>query len=248
MGQQKLFSIQIVPGKENTAFQQRESGIAHTSYLEETAFLSLIEQGNVPMVKQMLGAFVASGIVIGRLSDNPVRQMQYWAVCCITLGTRYAIQGGLDEMEAFNLSDQCVRHVDQMTSSDEIIAYLEEMVLKLTELVHKSAYKDCPASIRKCMNYIDQHLHETIRLADLAALVNLNEDYLSKLFKKHVGKNISGYIMEKKLEAAKTMLLEKNDPKMVAYYLGFCSQTYFISCFKKAYGVTPHQYALRKRG
>lgn len=248
MGQQKLFSIQIVPGKENTSFQQRESGIAHTSYLEETAFLSLIEQGNVPMVKQMLGGFVSSGIVIGRLSDNPVRQMQYWAVCCITLGTRYAIQGGLDEMEAFNLSDQCVRHVDQLTSREEIIAYLEEMVLKLTELVHKSAYKNCPASIRKCINYIEKHLHETIRLADLAALVNLNEDYLSKLFKEHVGKNVSGYIMEKKLEAAKTMLLEENNPKMVAYYLGFCSQTYFISCFKKAYGVTPRQYVLRKHG
>lgn len=244
MEENKLFSIQIVPGSDDTVFQQRESGIAHTSYLEETAFLSLIQQGNTEMVRQMLGRFVRSGIVVGRLSSSPVRQMRYWAVCCITLGTRYAIQGGLDEMVAFNLSDQCVMHVDQLASSEEIIAYMEEMVIKLTELVRKNAHKNCPASVRACVNYIDQHLHEAIRLSDLADVVGLNEDYLSKLFKKHLGKTVSGYIMDKKLEAAKTMLLKDYSQKMVAYYLSFCSQTYFISCFKKAYGVTPHQFVL----
>ena len=39
------------------------------------------------------------------------------------------------------------------------------------------------------------------------------------------------------------MLRGKGDQKMIAYDLGFCSQTYFITCFRKAYGVTPHQYA-----
>ena len=86
---------------------------------------------------------------------------------------------------------------------------------------------------------------ESIRLADLAALVNLSGDYLSKLFKKHVGKPLREYIIERKLETAKAMLRGECDQKMVAYYLGFCSQAYFITCFRKAYGITPHQYAAR---
>ena len=92
MKQGELLNIQILPQADDPSFEQRESGMAHTSYREETAFLSAIQQGDVERVKQLLGQYIKSGIVVGRLSTNSIRQMQYWAVCCVTLGTRYAIQ------------------------------------------------------------------------------------------------------------------------------------------------------------
>ena len=245
MKQGELLNIQILPQADDPSFEQRESGMAHTSYREETAFLSAIQQGDVERVKQLLGRYIKSGIVVGRLSTNSIRQMQYWAVCCVTLGTRYAIQGGLNEMQAFNLSDRYIMQIDQFTSGEEIISFLNQIVLEITGLVHENARGNCPAAIRKCLDYIDRNLHESIRLADLAALVNLSGDYLSKLFKKHVGKPLREYIIERKLETAKAMLRGECDQKMVAYYLGFCSQAYFITCFRKAYGITPHQYAAR---
>lgn len=233
-----------MPGGDNPPFIQREMGLTHTSYMEETLFLSLIQQGNVGLVKQALKNQISSGIVIGRLSKNQIRQMKYWAVCCITLSTRYAIQGVLDDMLAFNLSDRVILTIDEMTNPQTITAYLEKMVVELTELVQKSHCKDYPVAILCCINYINKHLHEKITLSQLAALVGLSPDYLSKIFKNQVGKTISAYIMEKKLEAAKAMLLSNYEQKMVAYDLGFCSQTYFISCFKKFYGITPHKFAL----
>lgn len=243
MKQGELLNIQILPHVDNLSFEQRESGVTHTSYQEETAFFSFVQQGNVEMVKRQLGAYLSSGIVIGRLSNNSIRQMQYWAVCCITLGIRYAIQGGLNEMQAFNLSDRYIMQVDTFTTGEEIVEYLKRIVLEITSLVHEAARSNCPLKIRSCLDYIDRHLHEPVRLADLAEVAGLSEDYLSKLFKKHVGKTVRDYIMEQRLEAAKAMLRGKGDQKMIAYDLGFCSQTYFITCFRKAYGVTPHQYA-----
>ena len=183
MKQGELLNIQILPQADDPSFEQRESGMAHTSYREETAFLSAIQQGDVERVKQLLGQYIKSGIVVGRLSTNSIRQMQYWAVCCVTLGTRYAIQGGLNEMQAFNLSDRYIMQIDQFTSGEEIISFLNQIVLEITGLVHENARGNCPAAIRKCLDYIDRNLHESIRLADLAALVNLSGDYLSKLFK-----------------------------------------------------------------
>ena len=203
MKQGELLNIQILPQADDPSFEQRESGMAHTSYREETAFLSAIQQGDVERVKQLLGQYIKSGIVVGRLSTNSIRQMQYWAVCCVTLGTRYAIQGGLNEMQAFNLSDRYIMQIDQFTSGEEIISFLNQIVLEITGLVHENARGNCPAAIRKCLDYIDRNLHESIRLADLAALVNLSGDYLSKLFKKHVGKPLREYIIERKLETAK---------------------------------------------
>ena len=221
MKQGELLNIQILPQADDPSFEQRESGMAHTSYREETAFLSAIQQGDVERVKQLLGQYIKSGIVVGRLSTNSIRQMQYWAVCCVTLGTRYAIQGGLNEMQAFNLSDRYIMQIDQFTSGEEIISFLNQIVLEITGLVHENARGNCPAAIRKCLDYIDRNLHESIRLADLAALVNLSGDYLSKLFKKHVGKPLREYIIERKLETAKAMLRGECDQKMVAYYLAF---------------------------
>ena len=248
MKQEQLLNIQVLPKASNPTFEQREQGIAHTSYLEEVIFFSYIQQGNVEMVRQALESRMESGIVVGHLSDSPIRQMQYWAICCTAIGIRYAIQGGLDEMTAYNLSDKYIMQIDSFAAPKQVAAYLETIVLELTELVRKSAHGNRTVNIRKCLNYIDQHLHETIKLSDLAAITGLSEDYVSKYFKKHMGKTMQEHVMSKKLEAAKGMLRVKCDQKQIAYSLGFCSQTYFITCFKKAFGTTPHQFAASCHG
>lgn len=243
MKQGELYNIRVLPKVADPSFSQREHGITHTSYLEETAFFSYLQQGDTERMEQMLQAYLARGIVVGRLSEDTLRQTQYWAVCCVTLGTRYAIQGGLDEMQAFNLSDSYIMQIDRLRDPQAILAFLEQAVLELTRLVKQNAHGDCPVKIRKCLHYIDKHLHEPIRVADLAQLIDLSEDYVSRYFKKHIGKTVQEYIKYKRLEAAKAMLRGACSQKQVAYSLGFCSQTYFITCFKKAYGITPHQYA-----
>lgn len=240
----QLLNVRILPRTDNPIFEQRENGITHTSYMEETAFYSLVQQGDIENVKRYLVKYLQSEIVVGHLSDSEIRQMQYWAVCCVTLGTRYAIQGGLDEMTAYNLSDQYIMQIDAFRLPDEITAFLGKAVIELTELVRKSAHGKTPSAVRKCLKYIDAHLHEQIRLSALAAETGLSEDYTSRLFKKYIGVTVREYILDKRLEAAKIMLAGGAcDEKALAYYLGFCSQTYFITRFKKKYGITPHKYA-----
>ena len=248
MENNQLINIHILPGVKNPEFEQRESGVTHTSYAEETMFYTLIQNGDTENVKQYLGRYLQREIVVGHLSDSAVRQMQYWAVCCITLGIRYAIQGGLDEMTAFNLSDEFIMKIDSLNSPDDINRFIGEGVLTLTELVKKAAHAKAPAPVRKCLKYIDSHLHEQIRLCDLSKETGFSEDYTSRIFKKYVGVSLREYILTKRLETAKAMISESCDEKMIAYYLGFCSQTYFITMFKKKYGVTPHKYAVEGKG
>lgn len=238
-----FMNIQVVPQSANPSFDQREQGIAHTSYLEETMFFSMVQQGNVEGVQAHLGRFFESGIVVGRLSDDPVRQVKYWAVCCITIGTRYAIQGGLDEMTVFNLADAYILKVDKMSQTEQIGKLLQESVLELTSLVRKNACGSSPAPVRRALNYINTHLHSTFKVADVARAAGLSEDHLAKLFKKHIGKTVVSYVRAKRLDSAKAMLQGGCNEKMLGYYLGFSSQSYFITCFKKAFGITPHQYA-----
>lgn len=244
MKKSPLENITVMPESCDPVFTQRELNLAHTSYREETAFFSYVQQGNVEAVKGMLSNITDSGLTVGRMSKSPLRQMQYWAVCCITLGARYAIQGGLDEMQAYNISDRYINAIDVMDSPEKISEYLATSVMEITELVRKSSLRGYPSSVRKCIRYIELHLHENICLSDLEKICNQSGDHLSRLFKKHTGSTVKAYILAKKLKTAKSMLKNDTPPKLVGYYLGFCSQTYFITCFKKAYGITPHRYAV----
>lgn len=243
MKQKDTMQIQTLPGGKNAEFVQRESEITHTSYADEVAFFTLIEQGATEEVMRMFQKFIQPGVVAGRLSDDPVRQMKYFAVCCVTLGTRYAIRGGLAEMRAYRLSDECIHSIDGLSSPEAIASFLGELVPELTNAVRESKRTGCPPQIRKALDYIDRHLHEPIQNSEVAAVAGIQVDYFAKLFKKYVGQTVQNYIMSLKLNEAKCLLERNCDQRMLGYYLGFSSQTYFITCFRKAYGITPHRYA-----
>ena len=70
----------------------------------------------------------------------------------------------------------------------------------------------------------------------------LSDDYLSFLFKKNLGVNLSRYIRSQRLQSSKEMLKGNYTISDIAYYLGFCSESYFISCFKKEFGKTPKKF------
>ncbi len=235
-------NLTVLPKSDNPSFTERENLLAHTPYRAERAFFSYVRGGMTNNVIAALKDFTGAGLVVGRLSDNPLTQCKYWAVCCVTLGTRYAIEGGLDEMTAFNLSDKYIMHIDALDSADAILDYLTTAVIELTETVRTASRAGLPAQLKDCLKYIDVHLHENVRAEDIAKEIGFNADYLSKYFKKHMGKSITDYVTEKRLEEARALIANGAELSYVAYSLGFCSQSYFTAKFKKQFGVTPYRY------
>lgn len=237
-----LSKLTVLSGGRYPEFDQRESGITHTDFENECFFYNKIKKADVEGIKLAMEKFFANGIVAGHLSDDSLRQVKYWAVCCVTLATRAAILGGLDEMVAYNLSDYCIMQIDQFRSAEEISAFLSAKVIELTELVRYNSHKNCSVEVRRCIRYIDEHLHEQIELNTLARMVNLESGYLSKCFKKQTGHSLKSYILFRKIQTAKELLDAGFDGKTIAFDLGFCSQSYFIALFRKYYGITPLQY------
>lgn len=228
---------------ESRIFNERENGIIHTPYELETAFLSGIKKGSRTDVKMMINNMIDSGINIGKMSNDGLRQIKYWAVSLFTLITRSAIQGGLDETTAYNFSDNCIMRIDKMSNTDDIVDFIIQKCITVTDMVAESRENSVYSQpIRKCLHYIHTHLHERLDVATLSKECGLSEDYLSYLFKKNIGINLSKYIKTQKLQASKEMLKENYSVSDIAYYLGFCSESYFISCFKKEFGKTPKQF------
>ncbi len=243
-----LKSIEILPNeKDNIEFWERENKKSHTSYETEILFFSCIMHGDTERLGCCLESLFNDGIVTGRLSENSLRQMKYWAVSCITIATRYAIQGGLPEMEAYNLSDRYIRDIDMIDTESEIVDYLIKASFNITNKIKAiKTQHSYPSPIRKCVSFIDLNLHSKISLDELAKISNLSKDYLSQLFKKTTGITVTEYITEKRLSSAKQLLDRNVTISDTAYALGFCSESYFISCFRKKYGITPKEYIKSK--
>jgi len=103
--------------------------------------------------------------------------------------------------------------------------------------------RDIPPVLRKAVRYIEEHLDEDLSRDDIAGHVFLNAAYLSRLFKKELGKSLSDYILEARVEKVKP-LLEKTNIKIseIALSVGYTNFSHFTRMFKKATGLTPHEY------
>lgn len=221
-------------------FEQLETGVFHTPYKAETAFFTCIENGDIGGVENMMQAFIENSIVVGRMSKNDLRQMQYFAVCCVALATRHAIRGGLSEFAAFNLSDSYIQTIDSFTDISQIPPFLSEKAIELATLVRGSAFKkDYPDALRAAIYYIESHLYEDISAVQVAKSCALSNDYLNILFKNHTGKTLNNYISHAKLEESRRLIRRGLTNSQITYQLGFCSESYFIAKYKAFFGCTP---------
>ncbi|RIX50791.1 response regulator [Paenibacillus nanensis] len=95
--------------------------------------------------------------------------------------------------------------------------------------------------------YIDRHYHRPdLTLSDVAEGVQVSPTYLSKQLKKELGLSFIDYLTEVRIRKAIQLM---NDPLFKVYEIaesvGYSSQHYFSSAFKKVTGTSPMAF---KRG
>lgn len=91
--------------------------------------------------------------------------------------------------------------------------------------------------------YIHNHYDEPLSLESLGEKVQLNASYLSHHFKTVTGKNLLSYLTEVRMAKAAELLAESElKVNIIGDMVGYHKTQYFISLFKKKYGLTPQQY------
>ncbi len=214
----------------------------HTRYTTELKLFSCVQQGDIKKLLEELKN-VNSVVVTGKVSENSLMQDKYMAVSAFTLATRYAIQGGLNENTAYDFSDRAISLVDSCKSSDEVLFCMGTQILELTDMVKKSKGKpEQSPHVRKCLIYINDNLDKRISVEFLAGLCGISPNHLSQIFKDEMGEKLSVFILRKKLEFSKELLLDGKTNKEICEKTGFSSPSHFITAFKKEYKMTPRAF------
>jgi len=95
----------------------------------------------------------------------------------------------------------------------------------------------------KAIRYIDDHIEDCIRVEDVASLVKLSASRFSKAFKVSFGRSPYDYVLARRVEAAKYLISNTDEPlSQVAHACGLSDQAHLSKVFKRLVGVTPLKY------
>lgn len=83
-------------------------------------------------------------------------------------------------------------------------------------------------------------------LAELARLCNVSVRQLTRGFKASRNCSIGDYIEQRRMEAAKRMLVAGDSVKTVAFAMGFSSPSSFTFAFRRAVGISPSLFRQRQ--
>lgn len=119
----------------------------------------------------------------------------------------------------------------------EIIYYYLSL-LSVEEIDVKNA--EVSSAMNEVLDYIDKNLNNNTTVNTLASIAGLNSNYFIEIFKKYFNITPIQYILNKKEEAAKKMLMcTEMSIKEIGDHLGFSNQNYFSEFFKKRTGYSP---------
>jgi AraC-like DNA-binding protein len=93
--------------------------------------------------------------------------------------------------------------------------------------------------------YIDAHMEEGIRLADLAKAAGLTKMHFAAQFRACVGMCPHEYLLRQRIRRAQTLLQDSGQRLVdVALSVGFQAQSHFTTVFRRYVGDSPHRWRI----
>lgn len=226
----------------------KENRLPHPPQKEEQEFYQMVVSGDIEGIEELRRKY--SGCRSeenekGRLSPNPVRNEIYHLVANCTIITRKCIAAGMPQEDAFSLSDMFIRRADSCRTKEAVQSVNDDMALTFAERMnrlHRLNGRSYSKGVSFAVRYISDSLHTRLTADEVAEKAGYQRSYFSGLFRRETGVTITRYILEQKVEAAKSLISGGIELSQIVEMLGFSSQSHFCSRFRSVTGMTPGEY------
>jgi len=126
------------------------------------------------------------------------------------------------------------------SSSSSVVGYEDIQTENSSRKGIKSPSKE---HVRKMKEYIAEHYTEPITMHNVATAVFLSPSYANHCFHNECGMSIFDYITQSRIDEAKRLLLESDEPiTIISELVGYNGKTNFYLAFKKIVGMSPAQF------
>lgn len=146
------------------------------------------------------------------------------------------------DLKLFELTEKIRKEYESKSNyySEMINAYLTEI---LTVIMRKRNVRQSIPDINYVKNYLDEYYVNDIDLNSLAADTGYTPEHFRLIFKKQFGMPPKAYIINKRMEFAKKLLVTTDLPlSTISERCGYWNYKHFGTYFIKIVGETPHSY------
>ncbi len=231
--------------------EAKEEGTIHDTWQFEQLLLSYIRDGEVDKLEGLFHSFTQKDdYTVGILADDPLRQAKNILIGLTAIvGKTAGIPGGMAIEEAYRLIDIYTQECEKAKTIEEINMLQFNMVLDFAERVRKQKLPaDMSTEVFNAIQYINTNTNRKISLDEIAHEVGISRSLLTRRFLKETGSTINDYITDVKInDAYRLLLYTGRSYSEIANILGFSSQSYFQTVFKKKTGTTPKKYRERNK-
>lgn len=134
-------------------------------------------------------------------------------------------------------------HYAEQSRHDGVSTSLLSVLLHELYIQSRPENEGDNALARKIVEWIRINSDRDITAADVASQFGYNEDYISRLLKKHYGNGLKTQINEQKMSLIGKLLLETDMPlSQIADASGFSDYKLFLKFFKYHSGMTPSKF------
>ncbi|HEY9697898.1 MAG TPA: DNA-binding response regulator [Trichocoleus sp.] len=97
--------------------------------------------------------------------------------------------------------------------------------------------------LSEVFRFIEANYHRSIALSDVAQAVGYSPAYLTNLSKRQTGQTVQRWIIERRMKAACSLLLETNEAvEQIAMLVGYHHTVHFFRQFRQFHGTTPRAW------
>lgn len=153
------------------------------------------------------------------------------------LETRHAgVFAGLNSLWAL-LTDPLA---DTLQKHGAVISVFTHLLLSLN--LASMPEKTISPRLEKAAAFITEHCTRSLRLEDICSAANLSASYLIRAFEQHYGMTPHAFLINRRIQFARSQLKKGHLIVDVALQAGFADQAHFQRAFKKYLAATPGQY------
>ena len=251
------FTANPITAFKNAGYYRHRTGWNCTQKTEHAVFFC-VESGKMQVNTKNLNSICSAGDIVFiksfeavKLSNASSEDLSYYFVS-------FFCERDFDfQINTITKEANALRLFKDISETHRSGAYLSK--IKIAELLLKLIYMLCSQSLQKSKYYADTHkLLSTVEYININYYKKITPEYLSKLsgyspahlrrlFIKNFGVPPTEYILNKKVDMAKEILIDAPEKTIqeIADLVGFCSASYLCKTFKSKVGISPAEYKRR---
>ena len=201
--------------------------------------------------KYKRSSFVSAFSVVNMEKRTPdaLRNLKNYNIIMNTLLRKAAESGGVHPSMIDRISSDFAIRIERLSSVSDGPSLMLDMFSGYCDLVRKHSLKRYSPPVRQAVTLIDSDLSADLSASNIARAINVSLGYLSATFSREVGKRLSDFVRERRMELAHDLLIRTDiQIQTVAQYCGILDVHYFSKCFKRHTGLSPKDYRAEQKG